>query len=132
MRYYRQHPVVLVAALLECLLLGLLGMVLTLRFGQKLFLSLVVLAVLSAVWRGLNWVVFSLRLKGQKIALRSLRGLIVRERVISYTIDGLRMQQNVPGYLLDYGDLQIETCDEPVRILYIAGFSSLRQQIDWL
>jgi hypothetical protein len=128
---YRQHPIVLFGALFECLLLGVLGAALALRFGQALFLALVLFALLSAIRRGFAWSVFSVRIKGQQVAMRSLHGLSVHEQIVLFgPRDGVRTKQSMPGYLLDYGDLQIETFDdEPVRFLYIARFSALRRQI---
>ncbi len=127
--YYRQHLIVLVAGLCECALLGCWA-ALALRLGCRVVCAWL-LALLEAARRGWAWAVFCVWIRGQQMSMRSLRGLTVREEVVSFSgQEGLRMQQTMLGWLLDYGDLQIQAFGRPVRFLYIASCSVLRRQID--
>jgi hypothetical protein len=131
MRHYRQHPIVLISALIECLVLGGFGLGLTLLYGYPLFLALLALAFVIASWRTLQWATFSLRVEGRQVTLRNLHGFVVTERVVSLSGGGgLRLRQNVSGYFLDYGQLRIDVFGEPVQVRYLTPFSSLKRQID--
>ncbi len=131
MPHYRQHPIVLIGALIECLLLAGLGVGIALLFGQLLWLALVAIAIVLAFWRFVAWSSFSVRIEGGQVTLRSLNGFVVNERTVSLSAPGgLRTRQNVSGWLFDYGLLTIEVFGTPVQLRYIAPFSALRQQID--
>lgn len=131
MRHYRQHPVVLVGPLFECLLLAGLGVGLTLMFSQPWFLALAPLAIGLAVWRFVFWMTFSVRIEGRQVTLRFLSGFVVNERIVSLNAPGgIRLRQNVGGFLMDYGQIRIEVFGTPLLIRYIAPFSSLKRQID--
>jgi len=131
MQYYRQHPIVLIAALFECLLLGGLGIGLALLFGQPLFLLSIVVASLLALWRFIAWTTFSVRIEGRQVTLRSLNGFVVNERIVSLNAPGgIRTRQNVSGWMFDYGRVTIRVFGTPVQLGYIAPFSMLKRQID--
>lgn len=131
MHYYRQHPIVLAGAMAECLLLAMLGVGLALMFSQPLFFVLVPLALLLALWRIIGWMTFSIRVEGRQVTLRMLDGFVINERIVSLNAPGgLRLRQNVSGWMLDYGSIRIEVFGSPVYIRYIAPFSMLKSQID--
>jgi hypothetical protein len=131
MHHYRQHPIVLLGALAECLLLAGLGLGLALMFGQPLLLLLIPLALLLAIWRFVRWATFSVRVEGRQVTLHTLNGFVVNERVVSLGAPGgLRLRQNVSGWMFDYGLLRIDVFGTPVQIGYIAPFSALKRQID--
>lgn len=131
MRFYRQHPIVLLFALIETGVIATLGVVLTLVFQQFLFLVLILLAALLATRRYLVWSTLSVYVEGRQVTIRTLDGFVVNERVVSLNAPGgLRLRQNLSGILFDYGMLRIELFGSPVQIRYIAPFSALRQQID--
>lgn len=131
MHHYRQHPIVLIAGLFECVLLAGLGAGITLLFGQSLWLLLAVPAAVLAFWRCFAWSTFSVRIEGRQVTLRSLNGFVVNERTVSLSAPGgLRTRQNVSGWMFDYGLLTIEVFGTPVQLRYIAPFSALKRQID--
>lgn len=131
MRHYRQHPIVLANSLIECLFLAGLGVGLALLFSWGWFLALEPIALLLALWRFVAWMTFSMRIENRQVTLRSLNGFVVNERVVSLNAPGgIRLRQNVSGFLMDYGQIRIEVFGTPVQIRHIAPFSSLKRQID--
>lgn len=131
MRYYRQHPIILLGGLLESLLLGGAGMGLALLFGQPWFLALLPVALVLAIWRVLQWATFSVRVEGRQVTLRTLQGFHINEKAISLNAPGsIRLRQNILGYLLDFGGIRIEVAGSPVKIQYIAPFHAVIRQID--
>jgi hypothetical protein len=131
MRYYRQHPIILLSALIEGLLLAGLGVGLALLFRQLLFLLLLVLGLLLALWRCIAWVTFSIRIEGRQVTMRTLNGFVVNERIVSLNAPGgIRLRQNLSGWMFDYGLMRIEVFGTPVQVRYIAPFSTLKRQIE--
>jgi hypothetical protein len=109
----------------------MLGVGLALMFSQPLFFALVPLALLLALWRIVGWMTFSIRVEGRQVTLRRLDGFVINERIVSLNAPGgLRLRQNVSGWMLDYGSIRIEVFGSPVYIRYIAPFSMLKSQID--
>ena len=122
----------LLGALAECLLLAGLGLGLALMFGQPLLLLLLPVAFVLAIWRLVRWATFSIRIEGRQVTLHTLNGFVVDERVVSLGAPGgLRLHQNLSGWMFDYGRLRIEVFGPPVQIGYITPpFSALKRQID--
>jgi hypothetical protein len=131
MYYYHQHPIVLVGSLLENLLLGLLGVGLALYFKQILWLLLLLPALLLALRNIIAWASFRIRLRGRQLFIRSLQGLSIREQLLPVSNQAAHeIQQNLPGYLLDYGTIQLDAYGEPIDLRYIARFRTFTQQLD--
>jgi hypothetical protein len=131
MRHYRQHPIALLRSLLASLALSGLGLGLVRLMDQPLPLILVLLALLLAILRVVRWAAFVVRIERRQVMLRRYSGFVVTEQVIPLlTPGGLRLRQNLLGWLFDYGLIRIETLGTPVQIQYIAPFSSLKRQIE--
>ena len=131
MRYYRQHFIALMGPVLESFAIAGLGLGMALLLDQIILLVLIAPAVLFAFWQAIRWNAFSVHIEGRQVTIRNFNGFVIKERIVSLNAPGgIRLRQNLAGWLFNYGTLRIEVFGEAVQIYYITPFRSLQRQID--
>ena len=128
---YRQHPITLLWLACGCVVFGGIAAWLAVVSEEPMLFigtgcAVLVLGIRVVKWRG-DCILIE---KGQVI-VRSWGLFVSHEQVVStHALGGVKLRQNMAGWLWNYGTLRIEVFGPPVHIPYLYPFDQLRHAID--